>query len=156
MSVFDFLKRKKEVKKVEPKKKAEKKIEKKVEEKKVEKKKEEKKEIKVEKKKVVKPVRKRKKISSFGYRVLISPHITEKSSILAENNKYVFKVFPRSNKIEIKRAVEEIYDVDVSSVRIIRIPKKPKRFGRQEGWKKGYKKAIVTIKPGQKIDIISA
>lgn len=155
MSVFDFLKKKKEVKKVEPKKKAEKKIEKKVE-KKVEKKKEEKKEVKVEKKKVVKPVRKRKKISPFGYRVLISPHITEKSSILAENNKYVFKVFPRSNKIEIKRAVEEIYDVDVLSVRIIRIPKKPKRFGRQEGWKKGYKKAIVTIKSGQKIDIISA
>lgn len=96
----------------------------------------------------------RKKISNLAYRVLASPHITEKAAALADKNQYVFKVFPETNKIEIKRAVEQIYDVNVLSVKIVNIPKKPKRWGRTTGWKKGYKKAIVKLKEGQKIEVI--
>ncbi|OGZ69917.1 MAG: 50S ribosomal protein L23 [Candidatus Staskawiczbacteria bacterium RIFCSPHIGHO2_12_FULL_38_11] len=80
------------------------------------------------------------------------PHISEKSTYLAEDNKYVFKVYQNANKPEIKRSVEGIYGVNVLSVNIIKIPNKKRRIGRTEGFKKGYRKAIVTIKEGQKIE----
>jgi len=73
---------------------------------------------------------------------------------LAERNQYVFKVFPDANKIEIKKAIKEIYGADVEEVRIINVPRKKRRRGRIEGWRKGYKKAIVKIKEGQTIEIL--
>ena len=86
--------------------------------------------------------------------ILKSPHITEKASILAESNRYVFKVNSRSNKIEIKKAVEGLYGVKVESVNIIIQKRKKKRVGRRIGYKTGYKKAIVEVTKGQKIDIM--
>ena len=97
----------------------------------------------------------RKKTSSTAYKVLVSPHVTEKATELGERNKYVFKVWPNTNKIEIKKGVESLYGVEVVSVNIINIHRKKRRIGRRrEGWKKGYKKAIVEIKKGQKIEVM--
>lgn len=87
--------------------------------------------------------------------VLISPHITEKASLLESENKYVFKVRKNANKIQVKRAVEAFYGVKVLSVRIVNIPPKKRRLGRIEGKKKGCKKAIVKIREGEKIQILS-
>ena len=110
--------------------------------------------VKVEKKEEpIKPQAK-KKISGIGYKVLHSPHITEKASKLAEENKYVFKVWPKSNKNEIKKAIKDTYGVDVVNVKIINVPRRKTRLGRHEGWKKGYRKAIAEIKKGQKIEIM--
>ena len=88
------------------------------------------------------------------YRDLKSPHVTEKAGDLSQKNQYVFKIWPRANKIEIKKAIQDIYGVDVLAVRIIKIPKKARRLGKQKGWREGYKKAIVKIKEGQKIEVL--
>ncbi|OGZ67700.1 MAG: 50S ribosomal protein L23 [Candidatus Staskawiczbacteria bacterium RIFCSPHIGHO2_02_FULL_34_9] len=82
------------------------------------------------------------------------PHVSEKGTMLSENNQYVFKVSPRSNKQEIKKSVEGIYGVNVLSVNIIKIPPKKRRLGKTEGFRKKYQKAVVTIKEGQKIEIL--
>jgi large subunit ribosomal protein L23 len=63
-------------------------------------------------------------------------------------------VSPNYNKNEIKNAVEGIYNVDVLSVNVIKIPSKKRRLGKTEGFRKAYKKAIVKIKNGQKIEIL--
>ncbi len=91
--------------------------------------------------------------SSIAYRVLKSPLISEKITALEENNKYVFKVFKNANKKEIKKAIEDVYKTKVERVNIINIKRKRKRIGRIEGWRSGYKKAIVTLKKGEKIEI---
>lgn len=144
MAIFDVFKKKEEEKKVvaKPKKPVAKKPEKKVE------KKAEKKAEKVEKPK------KQKKITGLAYKVLKSAHVTEKATDLAEKNQYVFNVWPRSNKKQVKDAVEEVYGIDVVSVRIVNIHSKTRRLGRRTGTKKGYKKAIVKVKEGQKIEIL--
>jgi len=95
-----------------------------------------------------------KKGGAIIYDIVKEPHISEKGSVLAEKGQYVFKVFPNANKTEIKKAIEGIYGVDVLSVNIITIPAKKRRLGKISGFKKGYKKAIVKIKPGQKIEIL--
>ena len=114
----------------------------------------EKKAGKVEKPRAKKVLGVKKKKAGRAFAVLESPHITEKATILAEQNKYVFKVSPNSNKIEIKKAIEGLYGVDVIDVKIINMHRRRRRLGRQRGWKKGYKKAIVRIKKGQKIEIM--
>jgi large subunit ribosomal protein L23 len=98
--------------------------------------------------------KKERKGKPTNYRILKSLHVTEKATDLSKNNQYVFEVFPRSNKTEIKKAVEETFNIDVIKVNIIKTPGKKRRQGRTLGWKKGYKKAIVSIKKGQKIDIL--
>lgn len=95
----------------------------------------------------------KRKTSGFYPFVLKAPYITEKSTDLAEKNQYMFKVFSKVNKNEIKKAVEAIYNVNVLNVNIINVPKKKRRLGRHSGWKQGYKKAIIKIKKGQKIDL---
>jgi large subunit ribosomal protein L23 len=112
-----------------------------------------------EKKPEIKPERKKEQPtvsrSKSAYKVLGSPHVTEKATGLSESDQYIFKVLPRSNKIEIKKAIESLYEVKVEKIRIINIHRKKRRVGRtREGWKKGYKKAIVRIKKGQKIEIM--
>ncbi len=87
-------------------------------------------------------------------RVLKTPHITEKAGDLASKNQYIFKVWPEVNKIEIKKTIERIYGVKVLSVRIIKVLPKKRKLGRISGWTKGYKKAIVKIKEGQKIELL--
>jgi large subunit ribosomal protein L23 len=90
-----------------------------------------------------------------AWRVLAFPHVTEKATDLEKDNKYVFRVFDKANKTEIKKAIESLYGVDVEDVAVINIPRKKRRSGRQrEGWRKGYKKAIVRIQKGQKIEIM--
>lgn len=97
------------------------------------------------------PKRKKRGVAAM---VLKTPHITEKAGILADKNQYVFKIFSKANKQEVKKAVEETYDVDVVKMRIIKVRKKPRRLGKTSGWKKGYKKAIITLRQGQKIEIL--
>ncbi len=84
--------------------------------------------------------------------ILLSPHVTEKATRLSSNNQYVFKVFPRANKTEVKRAIENLYKVKVIGVKIIRVSGKIRRTGKSLGWKKGYKKAIIRLGQGQKIE----
>ena len=82
------------------------------------------------------------------------PLVTEKSTrARMEQNKYQFKVLPAANKLEIKSAVEEIFDVRVDSVRTMRIKGKVKRLGRFEGKRPDWKKAIVTLADGDAIDL---
>ena len=85
---------------------------------------------------------------------LVEIHISEKSTYLAEENQYVFKVNLNSNTTEIRKSVEGIYGVNVLSVNIIKIPSKKRRLGKTEGFRKAYKKAVVKIKEGQKIEIL--
>jgi large subunit ribosomal protein L23 len=89
-----------------------------------------------------------------AYRVLKTPQVTEKATDLTKENQYIFKVFPRTNKTEIKRAINELYGVDVLGVKIIKVPAKKRRIGRISGWRKGYKKAIIRLKEGQKIEVL--
>ncbi len=94
------------------------------------------------------------KISGLACQSLKTPHITEKVTELTKKNQYTFKVLKRTNKIEIKKAIKDLYNVDVEKVRIINVPRRKTRLGRIEGWKTGYKKAIVELKKGQKIEVL--
>ena len=100
------------------------------------------------------PQAKREKVIGEAYRILKTPQVTEKATDFVKKNQYVFKVYSRANKNEVKKAIESVYGVDVISVRIINVPAKRRRLGRQRGWRKGYKKAIVKIKEGQKIEVL--
>jgi large subunit ribosomal protein L23 len=84
--------------------------------------------------------------------IIIRPIITEKSSRMMSQNKYSFEVLRDANKIEIRRAVEEVFKVKVSAVRTISVHSKPKRMGRFIGRSRAWKKAIVTLLPGQRIE----
>jgi large subunit ribosomal protein L23 len=90
----------------------------------------------------------------FSYEAIKKPHISEKATYLSEKDQYIFEISPNYNKNEIKKSVEGIYGVDVLSVNVIKIPAKKRRLGRTEGFRKAYKKAVVTIKNGQKIEIL--
>ena len=90
-----------------------------------------------------------------SYQVVLSPHVTEKGTLLAEKNKYIFKVAPGVHKIEIKKAVASLYKVEVEDVNLLYAPSKLRQVGRITGHKPGFKKAIVTLKEGSKIDIAS-
>ena len=96
----------------------------------------------------------KKQISVESYRILKGPHVTEKAGDLSEKQKYVFKVYKQANKTEIKKAVESVYKIEVVSVRIINVFKKKRRLGKIKGFRSGYKKAIVRIKKGQKIEVL--
>ncbi|HPZ81099.1 MAG TPA: 50S ribosomal protein L23 [Candidatus Atribacteria bacterium] len=83
--------------------------------------------------------------------ILISPIITEKTVNLQREGKYVFKVDSRATKVEIKKAVEEAFSVTVTRVNTVKIKGKTKRLGRFEGQTSSSKKAIVFLKPGERI-----
>ena len=78
---------------------------------------------------------------------------TEKGSGLLTQNKYLFKVDKRANKIEVKKAVEELYNVKVDGVNIMNIKGKKKRVRYREGITASWKKAIVTLKPDNRIEV---
>ena len=88
-----------------------------------------------------------------GYGVLIKPLITEKISEAASLGKYAFAVSRDANKPTIKKAVNAVYGVNVKSVRIINVIGKNVRYGRSFGKRKDWKKAIITLAPGEKIEI---
>ncbi|HNU97207.1 MAG TPA: 50S ribosomal protein L23 [Candidatus Syntrophosphaera thermopropionivorans] len=84
--------------------------------------------------------------------IIISPIITEKSEKLArDNNMYTFKVSINANKIEIKKAIEKIFSVKVLDVNTIRMLGKPKSLGKYNGKRPDWKKAVVTLREGDKI-----
>jgi len=87
------------------------------------------------------------------YDIIKAPIITEQTTALIESqNSYTFKVDKKANKIEIRKAVEAIFEVNVLKVNTINVLPKFKRMGKHEGYKSAYKKAIVKIAEGQKID----
>ncbi len=90
---------------------------------------------------------------SANLKILKRPLITEKiSSQTDQFGKYAFEVDKRANKIEIKKAVESRFDVDVTNVTTMNVRGKMKRMGRFEGRKSSWKKAVITLKEGQTID----
>ena len=85
--------------------------------------------------------------------VIVEPIITEAATESVEEGKYIFKISARGNKLQVKQAIEKIYTVKVEKVNTISIPKKARSRGRILGWKKGYRKAVITLKKGDKIDV---
>ena len=87
------------------------------------------------------------------YRVLEKPLITEKSTLMQEHgNRVMFQVNRASNKMQIKEAVQKIFNVTVLDVNTINVKPRSKRFGRHQGQTKAWKKAIVLLKEGDRID----
>ncbi len=89
---------------------------------------------------------------SIYHSIIRSPSITEKNTLLREQNKYVFEVAVKSNKTEIKRAVEHLFNVTVEKVNTMVVKGKKKRMGRFSGYRPNWKKAIITLEEGQSID----
>jgi large subunit ribosomal protein L23 len=85
--------------------------------------------------------------------VLIRPLITEKNTMLSALGQYTFEVDRRANKPLVKEAVEKIFKVDVTAVNVINVPPKTRRVGRSTGKTSPWKKAVVTLKPGQRIEV---
>lgn len=118
----------------------------------------EKKVAKKSSKKAVKKV-KAEKVNAYegdgqmAYKFIVKPWITEKTQELMSNNKYVFRLRAKTTKREAKVAVENLYGVKVASVNLVNIPEKKRRFGRFAGMKSAVRKAIVTLKKGNKIEI---
>ena len=94
-----------------------------------------------------------KAIDNRHYDVIVAPHITEKSTLLSEQNAVVFKVAQSATKPEIKAAVEAIFDVSVVGVNTIVQKGKTKRWKGKPYFRSDMKKAIVTLKDGQTIDV---
>jgi len=87
-------------------------------------------------------------------RVIIRPVISEKSYQLVQaHNQYTFRVLDSAHKTEVRQAIEEMFDVTVTDVRTVSVPSKPKRRGYTRGRRPGWKKAIVELKPGDKIEL---
>ena len=94
------------------------------------------------------------KESRVAWRILREPHVTEKSTNLTSFNQYVFKVIGNPSKPEVKKAIEETHGVHVKKVAKISLPGKKRRRGKHIGWKSGYKKAIVTLRKGESIEVL--
>lgn len=88
------------------------------------------------------------------HQVLIKPTITEKSTLLQESGKYTFHVNDRANKVEVKEAVERNFGVTVLDVNITKLHGKKKRYGPRIKQRPGTKKAVVTLKQGDRINLI--
>jgi large subunit ribosomal protein L23 len=88
------------------------------------------------------------------YQVVLKPLLTEKGTRLKdEANQYLFRVAKTANKIEIKRAIEQLFKVTVVDLRTIRVRGKAKRLGRFQGRRPDWKKAVATLKTGDSIDL---
>jgi large subunit ribosomal protein L23 len=88
--------------------------------------------------------------------ILLAPVVSEKSYSLIADNMYSFKVHPKAHKTQIRQAVEELFDVKVERVNVLKVPPKPKRRGLYTGTRRGWKKAVVRLREGDKIDIFEA
>ena len=88
--------------------------------------------------------------------ILIKPLVTEKTTALIEERKYTFLVSLAATKVEIRQAVEQIFKVKVQAVNTMRYEGKMKRLGRTQGRRSDWKKAIVTLKPGETIELFEA
>jgi len=88
----------------------------------------------------------------IAHDIIIKPVVTEKSSALVEQNKYTFEVHKSANKIQIRQAIEQIFKVKVLSVNTMNVAAKPKRMGAFLGKTRSWKKAIVSLAEGQRIE----
>ena len=89
--------------------------------------------------------------------VLLGPHVSEKATSVAESgNQVVFKVRTDATKMDVRRAVELLFEVKVERVSVVRIPAKKKRFGQRPGARAAWKKAYVRLAPGQDINFMGA
>lgn len=85
--------------------------------------------------------------------MVLRPIVTEKATLLLEQNKYVFEVVKKATKPEIKAAIESLFEVKVTGVNTLRPPRKKRRVGRFVGYKPQYKRAIVTLADGDSITL---
>lgn len=83
--------------------------------------------------------------------LILKPIVTEKATLQMEDNKYVFDVLPKATKPEIRAAIESLFDVKVTSVNTLKLPRKKRRVGKFLGYKAQYKRAIVTLQEGDSI-----
>lgn len=88
-----------------------------------------------------------------AYKILVKPLITEKAANLGSQNKYVFEVSVQANKIEIAKAVKEVYGIEPVSVNVVNVMGKNVRHGRINGRKRDWKKAVITLPAGKTINI---
>lgn len=105
------------------------------------------------KEKEIKAKKGKKEDTQNAYKVLVKPLITEKATYLASLGKYCFAVSKDSNKIEIKKAIKALYGVEAKDINIINQKGKRVTYGRVRGKTKSWKKAIITLKPGDKIEL---
>jgi large subunit ribosomal protein L23 len=85
--------------------------------------------------------------------VLLAPVVSEKSYSLIGDNKYSFRIHPDAHKTQVRQAVEQLFEVKVQRVNIVKVQAKPKRRGISKGTRPGWKKAIVQLAEGQSIEI---
>ncbi|MBI5400896.1 MAG: 50S ribosomal protein L23 [Candidatus Yonathbacteria bacterium] len=104
--------------------------------------------------KVVKEKKENKLVFSLYTNTLVRPHITEKAAILAEKGTYVFEVARDTNKIEIAKAISALYKVTPVRVNIVNLPDTRVFVRNKKGVKSGVRKALVTLKKGDKIEIV--
>ena len=104
----------------------------------------------VQEKTVAEPVA-LKENTGTAHRILKHHHLSEKTNLFSATGRYVFKVSREANKIEVKKAIEKVYDVHVTSVNMINVAGKKRRQGRTMGRTQDWKKAIVTLKNGERI-----
>ncbi|MBV8719112.1 MAG: 50S ribosomal protein L23 [Chloroflexi bacterium] len=91
-----------------------------------------------------------------AFSTILRPVVSEKSTVLGDQGKYIFEVAPTANKIQIKQAIEAAFankKVQVSAVNIVHVTGKVRRRGRSVGMTRSWKKAIVTLKAGQRLDL---
>ncbi len=102
-----------------------------------------------------KPAKEKKEVKSSAFStqrdVLVRPLISEKGTAAQEYSKYIFEVITNASKVEIQQAVEALYKVDVIKVNVLNQQGKKVRFGRVAGKRRNWKKAVVTLKKGQRI-----
>jgi large subunit ribosomal protein L23 len=95
-------------------------------------------------------------MSLDAYNTIIRPVVSEKSTVLGDQGKYIFEVAPGANKIQIKHAIEQAFankKVQVSAVNILHVSGKLRRRGRSVGHTRSWKKAVVTLRAGQRLDL---
>jgi large subunit ribosomal protein L23 len=95
-------------------------------------------------------------MSLNAFNTVVRPVVSEKSTMLGDQGKYVFEVAPNANKIQIKQAIEQAFaekKIQVAAINILRVPGKMRRLGRHSGMTRSWKKAIVTLRPGQRLEL---
>ncbi|MCK5415946.1 50S ribosomal protein L23 [Candidatus Parcubacteria bacterium] len=107
---------------------------------------------KIEKEPVKAKAKTEKKFGT-AYKILIKPLVTEKVAKETELGKYVFEVSVDANKVEVSKAIKEVYGMKAVKVNIVNMEGKRKRLGRSSGRRKDWKKAIVTLEKGKKINV---
>ncbi len=94
--------------------------------------------------------------TGHAYRILVRPIVTEKSTLLGKVNQYVFEVAMSANKLEVRKAVKAVYGVEPTDVRVMRIAGKPVRTRTGKSRRSMWRKAIVTLKKGDRLDVYAS